>query len=199
MCVSEGSGQPSVPHVVVPGARAASVPPGGTGRRRTRDARPGAGRVAACGTGPLELQGEAEAGAPETELPADERHIDVLERVEVLDVAADPHVCREEAVHAAAHVVPNDIAVDADLIERHAQSNEANAADDVRLDATGPPREEQVGHGREHRVLCSKRRSEEIHRIAEIFFKPNAGAYRAHRYAVVRAPRTAVRQAGTVG
>src|SRR5713226_7850030 len=120
------------------------------------------------GTGPLELQGEAEAGAPETELPAGELRIDVLEGLEVPDVAADPHVFREEAVHAAAQVVPDHIAVDAGLIARYARSNEADAADDVRLDAPGPPQDEQVGHGREHRVLCSRRRAEEILRIAEI-------------------------------
>jgi hypothetical protein len=104
MCVSERSGQSSSMSLSCLASARACLP----AERASQDeegAGPGEGRVAACGTGPLELQGEAEAGAPETELPADEQHIDVLERVEMPDVAADPHVFREEAVHAAAQVV----------------------------------------------------------------------------------------------
>jgi hypothetical protein len=63
--------------------------------------------------------------------------MDILDRVHVPDVAAEPHVFREEANRAAAQVVPDDGAVDARLIERH--THEADAADEVRLELDESP------------------------------------------------------------
>jgi hypothetical protein len=81
-------------------------------------------------------------------------------------------------------------------MKRHARSNEADAADDVRLDATGPPRKSMLDMA--ENIEFSVPGAEEILGITEIFFEPHAGAHRADRYAVAPAPRTTVGQAGTV-
>src|SRR5262249_8892036 len=139
-----------------------------------------------------ELQSQSQTRAPEVQLlTAEQENVDILERVEMTQVAPHADVRRGIDGEAAANVIPQGAVLDAERIQGHMGPDETESADHIRLEDRSGNTNHDIAHGRKDRVIGIGCIPEEVLGVADVFLESNhAGG--AQRHAVVRARLVAI-------